>query len=140
MKLQELIEKLETIKKGAFIHIEYKSEKELAKKYGSPKLEKFTNGCYRLGITYSNLKENKNKVVSETLPWGSMFLKNYIIEHKGRYYLRIYTTHHKSHSQYFLNGVETNKATLEQEYNYKSSSPTLCFNVPIENILKLGRA
>ncbi len=139
MKLQELIEKLETIKKGAFIHIEYKSEKELAKKYGSPKLEKFTNGCYRLGMAYSNLGANKN-VVTGDLPWGQFVLKNYIIEHKGRYYLRIYTTQHKSHSKYFLNGVETDKSTLEQEYNYKSSSPTLCFNVPIENILKLGRA
>lgn len=139
MLLNELIEKLETIKKGTFIHIEYKSEKELAKKYGSPKLEKFTNGCYRLGIAYSNLGPNKN-VVTGDLPWGQFVLNNYIIEHKGRYYLRIYTTHHKSHSQYFLNGVETDKATLEQEYNYKSSSPTLCFVVPIENILKLGRA
>lgn len=139
MLLNELIEKLETIKKGAFIHIEYKSEKELAKKYGSPKLEKFTNGCYRLGMAYSNLGANKN-VVTGDLPWGQFVLNNYIIEHKGRYYLRIYTTQHKSHTKYFLNGVETDKATLEQEYNYKSSSPTLCFNVPIENILKLGRA
>ena len=139
MLLNELIEKLETIKKGAFIHIEYKSEKELAKKYGSPKLEKFTNGCYRLGMAYSNLGANKN-VVTGDLPWGQFVLNNYIIEHKGRYYLRIYTTQHKSHTKYFLNGVETDKATLEQEYNYKSSGPTLCFNVPIENILKLGRA
>lgn len=139
MKLNELITQLETIKKGTFIHIEYKSEKELAKKYGSPKLEKFTNGCYRLGMAYSNLGANKN-IVTGDLPWGQFVLNNYIIEHKGRYYLRIYTTHHKSHSQYFLNGVETDKATLEQEYNYKSSKPTLCFNVPVENILKLGRA
>lgn len=139
MKLNELIKKLETIKKGTFIHIEYKSEKELAKKYGSPKLEKFTNGCYRLGMAYSNLGANKN-IVTGDLPWGQFVLNNYIIEHKGKYYLRIYTTHHKSHSQYFLNGVETDKATLEQEYNYKSSKPTLCFTVPIENILKLGRA
>lgn len=141
MTKQELINALKNYKKGTYIHIEYKSKKVLGKKYGEPLLEKKSSGCYRLGLKFANLKENKNRVINER-PWGVQveYMENYLIEHNGKYYLQVYTTPHKTHTRYFLNGEETNKQELELNFKYKTSPKSSVFNIALENVLKLGKA
>lgn len=141
MTLEQIKEFFKNYKKGTFIHIEFKTKKVLAKKYGEPLFEKETSGCYRLGLKYANLKANKNKVIGER-PWGVNveYLENYLLEHNGKYYLKVFTTHHKSKSRYFINGEEIAKQELEEQYNYKSSKIESYMTISLDNILKLGRA
>lgn len=136
-RLEKIQEILKTIKKGSFINIQYQTKPKLAKKFADIELLKRTSGCYRVGIKYANLGENKEKITGP-LSYGTYFLENYIIEHKGNYYLRVYTTkNHKSKSKFFVNGVETSRKEVEETFNYKSSQPTLCFNINLDNIISI---
>lgn len=141
MTLNEIIEFLKNYKGGTFLNIYYKSSKKLPKKYGEPLIEKYSSGVYRLGVKFSNLKENKNRIVNER-PWGVnvAYLENYLVEHNGKYYLKIYTTKHKTKTKYFINGNETTKTELEANFGYKTSPKSAVFTIAIENILQLGKA
>lgn len=139
MTLQETMKKLTTKRKGTYTHIEFETNKILPQKHNSLVLTKKCSGCYRLGISYANLKENKNKQTGPML-YGSFIedFNNYIIEYNGKYYLRVYTTHHKTKVQYFLDGVEYTKEKLLEMGILKESKPTQCFNISLENIINIG--
>ena len=142
MKLETIIETIKTIKKGTFISIEYKTIKKPLAKHKESIIEKHSIGTYRLGIEYANMAANKDKETGP-LPYGSFKLdfKDYIIEYGDKKYLRVYTSvKHKTISKWFLNGVETTKEYLiENGYISNSKSkPTECFNINIDNIIRIG--
>lgn len=143
MLKDELLQLLQNIKKGSFIHLEYKSFPKPAKGHKGETIEKVTNGTYRLGITYANLKVNENKVTGP-LPWGEWDTLNYIIKKGDKEYLRVYTTTHKSHTKWFVNGEEvdydyiiTNNYLTPSQQNH---THTDCFVIPIENLIQVGTA
>ena len=138
MELQEIINKVEENKKGAFIHLEYKS---LPKTKTNDTVEKITVGGYRLGITYANMERNANKETG-SLPWGHWLAnyENYIIEHCDKHYLRIYEGTIKAVTKWLLNGKETTKEELIANgiiAEPKAKQFNGCFNVPIQNIIAI---
>lgn len=146
MLLQELINKLQNVKKGAFVKISYKSQPKLLKAHKEEQVEKVTNGVYRLGISYANMKINKNKITG-SLPFGEWVggLENYIITHTNKNgetktYLRVYTTKHHAKVKWVLNGQETTKQHLLDNgyFNENKSTHTELFIVPIENVISIG--
>ena len=142
MLFNELKEKLQTIKKGAFVKMQWKSNPKPYAKYKEYSIEKYSKGVVRLGIKYANLKDKKGKNIQPML-YGEYVenFDNYIIEYKRKYYLRVYVSKkHKTLIQYLLNGIETTKEYLVNNGiipNYEKGD-LLCFNVSIENIISLG--
>ena len=148
MLLDELMNKLSKVKKGAFIHIEYKSNPKPLAAHKGDVIQKVSSGAYRLGIKYANLKVNQNKVIVPMV-WGEWYSKdfqNYIITHTNKQgetkqYLRIYTTPgQKSVTKWFLNGVECTKRWLV-ENGYIIDEPhdeISCFNIQVDNLIKVG--
>lgn len=145
MELQKLLDLLKNIKKGTFIHLEYKSEPKPLASHKGDHIEKITSGTYRLGITYANLKANEGKITGPMNggTWD-LDLENYIITNKnGEKKLRVYTAvNKKSNSKWYLNGKETTKEFLiENGYLSVASqnhSHIECFDIFVKNILMVG--
>ena len=104
----------------------------------------------RIGIEYVNLNEVQEKREEGTLPssnaglpWGQWAEYPWLIENKGKYYLRLYngtssTTTPKA--TFFIDGVETTKEAvtpylLASELGEKDGD---CFNCAIENLTRLN--
>lgn len=135
MENQKILETIKTFKKGTYVPF------TKIKDYGNG-LVKETDMVIRLGISYQNMEINKDRVV-EPLPWGSWVpgLENYVIEHKGNYYLRINSTNsHIAKSKYLLNNVEITKEVAETYINPKKlqSKESPVYNVKFENIISIG--
>lgn len=139
MKLEILQKQLKNIKKGTFIKIEYETTKE-TKKYT---LVKHTTAVIRLGIRYSKIKENINKNI-QPFPFGQPLenYENYLIQHfkdnEVKHYLKCFTTKHKTHTTYYLNGEERTRQELEEMNILKPSKPTQIYVLDINNIIKIG--
>lgn len=148
MLLEQAISVLETVKKGAYIVIEWTRNVPVLKGYekinGETQVQKSCSGVFRLGVEYANLSENLG-VETGSLPYGKYVenFPNYIIEYNGKYYLRITTTkNHKTKSTYTINGVETTKEYLQENKvisNSKSSQDLLVFNVCLNDITRIGK-
>lgn len=136
MNTKEVLTQIQRQRKGTFTKVAYVTYPKLKAKYKSEKVEKRTEGIFRFGITYANLKTQKGKEVGG-LPWGSWSKVNYIINHKDKDYLRVYTTKAKAKTTWYLNG---NKVEYEEvaEMVTASSKPTDCFTIAIENIVSIG--
>lgn len=135
MKKNEIYLVINTKRKGAFFKMIHQSIKQV-KGY---EIVKITEGIYRIGINYYNIKENKNKEIKPML-WGENVegYENYLIQYKNNLYLKVYTTKHKSKSVYFLNGEPIEKSKLIEMGLIKPSNPTTRFNINIENILAIN--
>lgn len=135
MTNQEIISKLGEVKKGKFISL--KKKKELPEG-----IEKITDLVIRLGVDYSSMKINENRVVGG-LPWGHWLagLEGFVIEHKGNYYLRVASSYsNTTKSQYFKDGKELSKEEVIQligEKNIKTKEADI-YNIKFENIIALG--
>lgn len=146
MEETTLKQKIKGIKKGTFITIEYRSE---TAKNGHV-IEKITKGVYRIGICYSHLKTQANKI-TQGLPFGEWEkgFENYIIRHtpkpkKGEIphqeiYLRVYTVdRNKPKIKYICDGKETSKEWLLENNLITIKPHTDLFIVPIKNVIKIG--
>lgn len=112
-------------------------------------LVKETDMTIRLGVSYANLRTNKDRVVG-TLPWGRWVpgLENYVIEHtdkKGNYnlYLRVTSTNaHISKSRYLLNGQEVDKSVAEAMIGPKKleTKESEVYNINFKNIVRLSQS
>ena len=148
--MKTLLDQIKTLKKGAYTYAEYKSEPKPLAAHKDAKIVKVSKGVYRFGIAYKNIKEVKEsgKEVGP-LPFGSWEenFENYIVSHtkdeKTTKYLRFYITkHHKTRTQWYLNGEKVSVDKLinggyisEKAANKKHD---LLFIVPLQNVLKLG--
>lgn len=142
MTLQETFKLIETIKKGAFTKISQRTTKKPLAKYKDSTIEKYTDLVVRMGISFQNMKQNQNRITGP-LPWGQWMAgyENYLIEHNGKVYLRLYTDDiHSVKSVWYLNGKETTKQYLEENkiIGKKSSKDSHCYNILIDNIISIG--
>lgn len=135
MENQEIINKLNNIKKGRFISL--KKKKDLGKG-----IVKVSDLVIRLGVDYSNMKASEGKEVG-SLPWGNWVkgLEGLVIENKNSYYLRVASAYSNNNkSSYYLNGEEISKeevAKIVGEKKLVSNNPDV-YNIKFENILALG--
>lgn len=125
-------------KKGTLISGEWQSITQ-TKTYS---LVKISKGVVRMGIAYSNLKANKEKD-TQGLPYGQFEINNVLIEHNGKYQVRLYPSkckNHRTHTTYYYNGIEKTKQELIDMgvIKVKPYQERLCFNVKLENLIALG--
>ena len=135
MNNQEILNKLNNIKKGRFISL--KKKKDLGEG-----ITKISDLVIRLGVEYANMQINEGRQVG-SLPWGHWVegLEGLVIEHKGTYYLRVassYSNNNKSY--YYLNGKEISKEeviNLLGEKKLHTGNPDV-YNIKFQNIIQLG--
>lgn len=135
MQNQQILNTIKTFKKGTYVPL------TKIKDYGNGLVKK-TDMIIRLGVSYQNMEINKDRVV-EPLPWGSWVpgLENYVIEHKGNYYLRVSNTNsHISKSKYLLNNIEITKEVAETYIDPRKlkSKESAVYNIKFENIISIG--
>lgn len=141
MTNQEILAKLAEAKKGRYINLT--KVKDLGQG-----IVKESDMVIRLGVAYSNMKINENRQTGK-LPWGHWVegLENLVIEHKGKFYLRISSTDPANPesgadvvaTRYLKDGAEITKHDVVTLVGEQKGSASPVYNVKFENILKLGR-
>lgn len=138
--------------RGQFTNVRFKSNVVLAAKFKHLSIEKITLATVRAGIDFKNLSsvkegiENGERGEIHPLKWGSWKKFPYIIEHKGKEYVRLYPSLSKKHIpkvKYFLDGKEISKKDVlnyvtdsKRDEMIKAEKPE-CFNVTDSNFLPL---
>lgn len=158
MEKKELINKLEAIKNGTFVRIEYECElpvKAELKNQGV-KIFKHTSELCRLGISYKNLSEVKAKLESGNTS-SKPRKNNYSYEIKNKLcfnsnteknYLDVFSCKNNAKKSYYKFVFEDGNALpfesetvlkdmLIPSYFNKKSSPMKRIN--IENVIALGK-
>ena len=156
MKYEQVINELNTRRKGTLISVSYKSEPTLtaqAKKSGI-KVEKYTTTTARIGITYANIKavkeqkelDKENGIVRQVkTQWWTWKDKNLIKENinNGKQYLTL-TTAKKSNPKviYKVNGVECTKEQLQQQKvvidsYWNTKEPVQQYDVNLDNLIDI---
>lgn len=138
MEKTELLNFLKNYINGTYINAKWKSVKEI----NGLTLVKESNGVIRMGVAYSNLAQNKEKV-TQGLPYGEFEIQNILIKTKNGYQVRVYPSQSESHhtaTKYTYGGVEYTKKQLLEMGVLKESKKTdlLCFNIKLENLIALG--
>lgn len=141
MTNQEILTKLAEAKKGRYINLT--KVKDLGQG-----IVKESDMVIRLGVAYSNMKINEDRQTGK-LPWGNWVegLENLVIEHKGKFYLRISSTDPANPesgadvvaTRYLKDGAEITKHDVLALVGEQKGSASPVYNVKFENILKLGR-
>jgi len=141
MKINELIGQLVTRRNGSWIKILYK--KEIPFTDGSNGYVEKTM-YIRKGIKYNAQKQVKEsgKTPTHELPWGEWEIANLIISHKGKYYLRAYSTPIKAKSKFFVDGREVKYDDLvtmpiKKEFFKKCDEKPAAMTLNIENIMEI---
>ena len=135
--------------KGQFIKVSFQTEKKPAAAHKGTILKKITNGVFRAGINFANLKtvkegiENGERGDVQPLPWGNWIRFPYLIEHKGEQYVRLYPANGgKVNVQYFVNGQAVEKAVFNSYLTPSEANrtdPAECFTIKADNIISLGK-
>ena len=151
MELNQILEKLDKKQKGSWFRVDWLTDVPItaqAKRDGNVVL-KYSHNSMRYGISYKNLESVKEKVaqgkeLTHELSWGSWLpgREGLVIQHNGKYYIRLYTSPNKSTVTYFLNGrpIEPDdlqaKGIVQKSYwNKKNSDEKLeCITIKAENI------
>ena len=141
---------LATKNKGQFITAYWRSEPTPAAAHKGVHLLKITKGVVRSGIDYAKLTTVKEAIANgergevEPLPWGVWKDFPYIIEHKGKEYLRLYPSPSESHrpkATFFVEGVEVDRATFATYLTPSNAKKLLepepldCFTIAEENLI-----
>lgn len=147
MKAEEMKRIIEENKAGTFHSAEWTKQLK-TKKSCSDIIEKRTIAkAIRLGVDYSHMQRTKedNGVDPETgnanvqeLKWGKWKQFPYLIEHKGREYLRMSLSENtKFDSVYLRNGEETTFEDIQNDClksNFSNSKPDKVITVTVDNI------
>lgn len=137
------------LRKGTIHNIHYKRVVSSVRKAFKGRVEKETIGNFRIGVDYSNLAENKDKVTG-SLPYGMWEYSNEIIKSVTKdgiesYQLRLTVTHNEKvrpQVKWYLDGVEVTKDYLIQvgamaDDSGKAKSDLLVFNVKLDDIIAI---
>jgi hypothetical protein len=134
-------------KKGTIVTV--KTQKAVKVKKGKQPITKLSVFQARLGINYDNMQSVKQKretgelpEQNQGLPWGNWKVFPYVIEHKGKEYIRFSKVNStmKNETHYYRNGIEI---TRDEVYNdclasEKPKDTELdCFNIPVDNIIEI---
>lgn len=136
MTNQQIINKLQTIKKGQYVSLT--KIKDLGK--GASKV---SDMVIRLGVDFANMKVNEGRESIGSLPWGNWVngLEGLVIEHKGNYYLRVASSYaNNAKTTYYINNEEVSKEAVEELIGVKKleGKASDVYNIKFENILALG--
>lgn len=170
MELNEVIKILSKKQNGAYIKVKLCTEMTSRQTADSKKngniVVKETLTTVRKGVNYGNIKSVRERLMSQgktaidpktgketvivgELPWGKYYKNSKtIIEHKGNYYLRLYTSPNKPKVEYYLNNKKISsddlrKLDIMQPSYWKnkdskdSVSAEECMTVKIENIKEI---
>ena len=154
MKREEILAFLKGMKNnGIYTNIKYESHIKGNKDNKDKLVTKITDGIVRLGVAYSHIDAPEVKISSEVgeaqreLPWGEWDPEcPYLINHKGRTYLRCATSrapNHHSKTKLFIDGVEVSKEeaiAVTRASDWDKKQTIVVFTLPIENIISLGKA
>lgn len=149
--MNNLENKIMNIRKGAYTKMEYQSFPCKLKSQTDyhQRVRKVTESVVRLGLEYSHLSENVGKE-TKGLPYGQWepTKEKYVISHKGKRYLRLYTSKcskHKVKVTWYLDDMVVTKEWLfengyltESQYKHQSVKDN-CFIVELENIISVGK-
>jgi len=148
MELQQVRQAIKATPRGCNIVCEWERPCK-TRKGVSALITKHVRMVGRMGIEYDNINDVQEKreegtlpAVNAGLPWGQWSEYPWLIEHKGKFYLRLYngtsalTT---PKATFFNNGVEVSKASiapllLAAELAEKDGD---CFCCAIENLLRV---
>jgi hypothetical protein len=164
MKLETLIKKLNEKKNGAWFKIEWTSDLNgklcaSAKRAGHV-VEKEVSTTIRKGIRYANMASVRERLISEgkflidpvtgethvfpeKLSWGEWVDgSDFLIQHKGQYYVRLYTSPNKPKVKYFLDGVliqaeELKKKGILQPAYWNRENVEECLTLKVFSVNKI---
>lgn len=144
-QIKSVIRERET-KKGCFTTALWEHKCKCKKAYANDKLYKTSVAIVRLGVTYDNIGNVKEKrengelpKENQGLPWGEWEYFPYLIKHNGKNYLRMTLTNgNPVKSRYCLNGKmvtydEIEHMLLSSEKPKQGSKPDV-ITVDIENL------
>ena len=148
MNLSQVRQAIKDTRKGCNIIVEWTRPCETRKGI-SAVITKSVRMVGRMGIEYDNQNEVQEKreegtlpAVNAGLPWGQWSEYPWLIENKGKFYLRLYngtSAITSPKATFFIDGVETTKGAiipylLASELREKEGD---CFTCTIENITRL---
>lgn len=161
MEKTVLERQLAKVRNGAYINIHFARKCETYKKLGDLGITKETSSVVRLGVAYSHIQDEKvqDRVKAakarvlelgeayepNKLPWGQWVQgSKYLIEHKGKYYLRCTLSrspkHHPSVT-YTQHGEAVGYDDIEQclTASEKSKNNDVVFAIPVDSIISIGK-
>ena len=150
MNLDEIKTAIHSHNKGSFITIETCKTLKTKKAYADKSIVKVSRMTGRFGIDYNHISKVQQKRESgelpkeaQKLPWGNWMKdeEGYLIEHKGKVYVRVATSPNKTKSTYLVNGVPTDEDTvksmcLASEF-HKGEKPDV-MTISANNIVRIG--
>ena len=154
----ELIEQVKAIKGCTFAGIMYRSTEKLPKAFGN--VTKVVDTQVQLNYDYEKSVNRRLKAKgcepnfkSDKLPWGTWYIFNKVIEHKGSFYLRMYDFEGRPfREEYYVDGRPATdsevasimaykeaheKSSKKQEAAGLDTHQTKPMNVNMENIIEL---
>jgi len=147
-KVIEVVEAALMAPKGANIIVEWLRPAK-TRKTCTMTIEKHVRMVGRLGLNYDAQKDVIAKRASGELPeknaglpWGQWAIYPYLIEHKGTFYLRLYTgTSKTTHPmvEWLCEGVAVPKSLIENELlaSELTEKDGDCFNCKLENMMQI---
>lgn len=161
MEKTVLENKLANVHNGAYINIRFARKCETYKKLGDLDISKETESVVRLGVAYSHIQDEKvqDRVSAakarvlelgeayepNKLPWGQWVPgSKYLIEHKGKYYLRCTLSRspkHHPHVTYTQHGKVVGYEEIEAclTASEKSKNGDVIFAIPLDSIISIGK-
>lgn len=140
MQVNELIIKVENVKRGQFQRAKWQSVKVV----NGETYKKVSVGVVRI-VEYTHIKSVKERLQNtqrKSNPNEKTIISNvlYYNSNTNNYLVHLATTKVKAKSYYYINGVQVDKATFEKgNPPRKSSSVAPIFQVLIENLLEFGK-
>lgn len=143
----DLISKIEKCR-GQYIRARFTSIVKPAAASKHHALSKITEGAFRSGIDYANLKQVKEGIASgdrgevESLPWGEWLQFPWVIGHKDTEYLRLYPVEgQKMNVIYIVDGQTVDKEQFQEHLTASQKfdgPPPACITKKISEIDFLG--
>lgn len=136
MEKEKIISIVKNASKGKFISIT--KQKDLGQG-----VRKETVMVMRIGVNYQNMKINEGRTVG-SLPYGHWVdgLENLVIEHKGKYYLRVSNgCIRKPKSTYYVGNKEIDESTAKSIVGEKKlvSKASAVYNISFDNIINIKK-
>lgn len=122
MKLNQIIEILSKKQNGAFIKITWKSDltKQMtaeAKRQGFIVIKEVTSTVRKgiRGVYKEGCPRNGKYLDITPLQWGNYYRNSRtVIEHRGKYYLKLFLTKNEAKVKYYINGTELKREEFEK--------------------------
>jgi len=152
MQAIDIVNQLKQNRAGQHVKVTWQRNAKTRKSWEGGIITKTTTAWVRAGIAYANLSHIKEGVEQglreevQSLPWGQWRdgLENYVIDHKGQEYVRLYPAVFDNltpHVEWRLNGEPTTFEACEP-YLLASERPqdkeADCFTVKAQDIIQIG--